>query len=247
MPAVPISLLNIDYAINYFFIPYGALLLAMPFVVWIGAASRRLRPLMLGFWVAFLFSLGGTTPVAKWLLGRAFEVLTYERFTLLAALLARLPIVGVLAEMLLDRYKAAAAVGLSAAAVATMAFAMGWITWTVPFRPDSSLDVNPVINFMDRDGHDKYRYLTLGFGNSIPKISTYSHANSVDGEYNSARLLPEFTHYGTAQLTSAKFFGTAGNVESLRAMLQQREQVRVEVYLRARSLLHSLAEFRRTA
>jgi hypothetical protein len=210
-------LLNIDYAINYFFIPYGALLLAMPFVVWIGAASKRLRPLMLGFWVAFLFSLGGTTPVPKWLLGRAFEVLTFERFTLLAALLA-LPIVGVLAEMLLDRYKAAAAIGLSAAAVATMAFAMGWITWS-PFRPDSSLDVNPVINFMDRDGHDKYRYLTLGFGNSIPKISTYSHANSVDGEYNSARLLPEFTHYGTAQLTSAKFFGTAG-MESLRAMLE---------------------------
>lgn len=210
-------LLNIDYAINYFFIPYGALLLAMPFVVWIGAASRRLRPLMLGFWVAFLFSLGGTTPVPKWLLGRAFEVLTFERFTLLAAVLA-LPIVGVLAEMLLDRYKAAAAIGLSAAAVATMAFAMGWITWS-PYRPDSSLDVNPVVNFMDRDGHDKYRYLTLGFGNSIPKISTYSHANSVDGEYNSARLLPEFTHYGTAQLTSAKFFGTAG-MESLRAMLE---------------------------
>jgi hypothetical protein len=41
----------------------------------------------------------------------------------------------------------------------------------------------------------------------------------VDGEYNSARLLPEFTHYGTAQLTSAKYFGSAG-MEALRMMLR---------------------------
>jgi hypothetical protein len=32
-------------------------------------------------------------------------------------------------------------------------------------------------------------------------------------------LLPEFTHYGTAQLTSAKYFGTAG-MEALRMMLR---------------------------
>src|SRR5439155_807 len=68
-------------------------------------------------------------------------------------------------------------------------------------------------------GHDRYRYLTLGFGNALPKVSTYANANSVDGEYNSARLLPEMTHYGSAQLTSPKFFGTAG-MASLRAMLK---------------------------
>ncbi len=61
--------------------------------------------------------------------------------------------------------------------------------------------------------------MTLGFGNALPKISTYTEASSVDGEYNSARLLPEMTDYGAAQLTSAKFFGTAG-MDSLRAMLE---------------------------
>jgi hypothetical protein len=81
------------------------------------------------------------------------------------------------------------------------------------------LNVDAVIAFLNRDGHDQYRYLTLGFGNSLPRISTYAVANSVDGEYNSARLLPEFTQFGTAQLTSAKFFGTQG-MESLRAMLK---------------------------
>jgi hypothetical protein len=79
--------------------------------------------------------------------------------------------------------------------------------------------VDSVVSFLNRDGHDQYRYLTLGFGNALSKVSTYANANSIDGEYNSARLLPEMTRYGAAQLTSAKFFGTAG-MDSLRAMLQ---------------------------
>jgi hypothetical protein len=210
-------LLNINYAINYFFVPYGALIFAFPFVLWLGSANRRLRPLLLGFWAAFLFGLGGTTPVPKWIFGRAFEVLTFERFTLSAALLV-LPMVGWLAEYLLDRFRMLAVAGLSLASVASMAFAMAWLTWS-PFHTLSALKVDSVVEFLNRSGHERYRYLTLGFGNALPKVSTYANANSVDGEYNSARLLPEMTHYGSAQLTSAKFFGTAG-MESLRAMLK---------------------------
>jgi hypothetical protein len=210
-------LLNMDYAINYFFVPYGGLLLALPFVVWAGAANRRLRPLLLGFWAAFLFGLGGTTPVTKWAFRRAFEILTFERFTLLAMLLA-LPIVGLLVEKLMDRFRTKAAVGVAVVAIASIALAFGWITWS-PFNPNPNLNVDSVISFLNRDGHDRYRYLTLGFGNSLPRVSTYTAASSVDGEYNSARLLPEMTHYGTAQLSSAKFFGSQG-MQALRAMLK---------------------------
>ena len=52
-----------------------------------------------------------------------------------------------------------------------------------------------------------------------PRVSTYTSAGSVDGDYNSARLLPEMTHYGSAQLTNAKFYGSAG-MASLRSMLE---------------------------
>ena len=210
-------LLNINYAINYFFIPYGAMILAFPAILWLGSENRRMRPLLLGFWVALLFGLGGTTPIPKWIFGRAFEILTYERFTLSAAVLA-LPIVGLFAEHLLDRYRSTAVAVLTICCVLTMGMAMGWLAWS-PFKTLSSLNVDQVTNFLNRDGHDKYRYLTLGFGNALPKVSTYTTANSVDGEYNSARLLPEMTRYGAAQLTSAKYFGTAG-MESLRAMLK---------------------------
>ncbi len=210
-------LLHSITAINYFVIPYGALILALPFILIRGASTRRLRPLLIGFWLCLIFGLGGTTPLPRWLLGRAYEILTFERFTFWATLLA-MPIVGLLAVQLLDRFRAKAAVGLSLAAVATIGAALAWLTAN-PYRPTISMDVSPVISFLNRDGHDSYRYLTLGFGSELAKVSTYTDASSVDGDYNSARLLPEMTHYGSAQLTNAKFYGSAG-MDSLRAMLE---------------------------
>ena len=205
------------HGINYFVVPYGAMILALPFIVIRGAAVPRLRILLIAFWVAFLFALGGTTPVPKLIFGRAFEILTFERFTLWATLLA-LPIVGSLAESLLDRFRDIGAYALGAAAVFTLSLSLGWLHWS-PFKTSGGLNVDAVVNFLNRDGHDQYRYLTLGFGNAMSKVATYSTASSVDGEYNSARLLPEMTRYGAAQLTSAKFFGASG-MDSLREMLQ---------------------------
>jgi hypothetical protein len=209
-------LLNSITAVNYFVIPYGALILALPFLIIRGSSNRRLRPLMFGFWLTFLLGLGGTTPLPRWLLGRAYDILTFERFTFWATLMA-LPIVGLIVVELLDRHGAKAAVALSLAAVATLGMALAWLTAN-PYRPLATVDVGPVVDFLNRDGHDGYRYLTLGFGSDLAKVSTYTNAGSVDGDYNSARLLPEMTRYGSAQLTNAKFYGTAG-MASLRAML----------------------------
>src|SRR5260370_1387348 len=200
-------LLNSITGINYFVIPYGALILALPFIVIRGSSERRLRPLLLGVWLTLLFGLGGTTPLPDFLLRRAFDILTFERFTFWATLMA-MPIVGLLAIELLDRFRAKAAVALSLAAVATIGLALAWLTAN-PFRPTSTADVEPVIAFLNRDGHDAYRYITLGFGSELAKVSTYTSAGSVDGDYNSARLLPEMTHYGSAQLTNATFYGPA--------------------------------------
>jgi hypothetical protein len=210
-------LLNSITAINYFVIPYGALILALPFILIRGASSRRLRPLLMGFWLTMIFGLGGTTPLPRWLLGRAYEILTFERFTFWATLLA-MPIVGMLAVDLLDRFRTKAAMALSLAAVVTIGAALWWLNGN-PYRPAGTPNVDPVIAFLNRDGHDAYRYVTLGFGSELSKVSTYAGAGSVDGDYNSARLLPEMTHFGSAQLTNAKFYGSAG-MASLRAMLE---------------------------
>ena len=206
--------------LNFWVIPMGALILALPYILIKGSAERRLRPLMFGWYLTTLLGLGGTTPVGKWLLGRAFDVLTFERFTFWATLMA-LPIISVGATYLIDRYARKGMVALAVLAVGTFAAAVSWNT----FHPinSGSFNVDQVISFMNNPDHAKYRYMTLGFGNQFAKVSTYVDASSVDGDYNSARLLPELTAYGSGQLYNSKYFGAAG-MEALRSMLKHADQ-----------------------
>ncbi len=208
-------ILSPQWGLNYFVVPYGALILALPFIFIRGSAVARLRPLLLGFWVAFLVGLGGTTPVGHLLLGRAFEVLTMERFSYWATLLA-LPFVGLLASELIDRYRARAVVGLTIVAAFSCALAVAWST----YRPADAEDfkVESVAAWLNRDGHDNYRYVTLGFGNKISRLAVLTDASSVDGEWNSGRMLPELTAHGGGALTSSKYFGKEG-LDALHAIL----------------------------
>jgi hypothetical protein len=208
-------LLSPQWGLNYFIVPYGALILALPFIVWRGSSIARLRPLLLGFWVAFLVGLGGTTPVGRLLLGRAFDVLTMERFSYWATLLA-LPFVGLLATELIDRFQLRAVIGLATAAALTCALAVAWAT----YRPADAegFKVDSVAAWLNRDGHDRYRYVTLGFGNKISRLAVLTDASSVDGEWNSGRMLPELTEHGGGALTSSKYFGKSG-LDGLSAVL----------------------------
>jgi hypothetical protein len=208
------------FGLNYFVIPWGAMILALPFIVIRGSAVVRLRPLLFGFWVTFLIGLGGTTPVGRLLLGRAYEVLTMERFSYWAALLA-LPFVGLLASELIDRFRMRAVIGLSLAAIFTCGFAVAWIVYR-PADADN-FKVDSAAAWLDRDGHDKYRYITLGFGDRIAELSTLSDAPSVDGTWNSGRTLPELTSHSGAALTMAKFFHKPG-LDALRAMLDHSDK-----------------------
>jgi hypothetical protein len=208
-------ILSPQWGINYFVIPYGAMILALPFIIWRGSVVPRLRPLMLGFWLTFMFGLGGTTPLGLWLLRRAFDVLTFERFSYWATLLA-LPILGVLIADLVERFRLKAAVPVALLGAATCAMAMAWSTYKPPDA--QNFDVRPIAAWLNRDGHNDYRYMTLGFGNKLSRLAVLTDANSVDGESNSSRMLPELTAYGGGALTDAKYFGTGG-LDSLRAML----------------------------
>ncbi len=205
---------------NFWVIPMGALILAIPYILIKGSAERRLRPLLFGWYLTTLLGLGGTTPVGRLLLGRAYEVLTFERFTFWATLMA-LPFVGLLSAWLIDRWGRRSVVLLGAAAVYSCAMAVAWVV----FNPINSGDfrVQPIIDFLNREEHSKYRYITLGFGNQFAKVSTYAKAGSLDGDYNSARLLPELTAYGAGQLYNSKYYGTAG-MEALRAILKHADQ-----------------------
>jgi hypothetical protein len=213
-------ILSPECGMNYFLVPYGALILAFPFILLRGSSITRLRPLLFGFWVSFLLGLGGTTPVARVLLGRAFEVLTMERFTYWATLLA-LPFIGLLVEELIDRSRWRAIAAAAVAAVLTCAVAVAWTTYHPADAADFKVDSTAA--WLNRDGHDRYRYITLGFGNKIARLAILTDATSVDGEWNSGRMLPELTENGAGALTSSKYFGKAG-MDALSAILQHADR-----------------------
>jgi hypothetical protein len=222
-------ILSPEWGLNYFVIPYGALILALPYILLRGSSIPRLRPLLFGFWVAFMVGLGGTTPVGRVLLGRAFEVLTMERFSYWATLLA-LPFVGLLATELIDRFHTRAIVGLAMAATLSCALAVAWAS----YKPADAVDfsVDSVASWLNRDGHDKYRYVTLGFGNKISRLSVLTDASTVDGEWNSGRMLPELTQHGAGALTSSKYFGKSG-IDALSAILHHADHYGLKwVFLR---------------
>ena len=77
--------------------------------------------------------------MGRLLLGRAFEVLTMERFSYWATLLA-LPFVGLLATELIDRFRSRAVVGLTIAAALSCALAVAWATYQPADAADFKVD-----------------------------------------------------------------------------------------------------------
>ena len=209
-------LLQPKWGLHCWLMPCGIVALALPYIVYKGAAESRLRPLLFGFYFALLFGLGRTTPLPRWILRRAFEILTFERFTFWAVLLA-MPFVGLLAAYLIDRFQKRAAIAMVVLVVASGSRAVAWNVYFpligAPFN------VDPIVKFLNQNDHDRYRYLTLGFANALSQIACYTEAPSVDGEYNSGRSLPEMTKQGVGQLSTAKFYGSEG-MSALSEMLR---------------------------
>jgi hypothetical protein len=88
---------------------------------------------------------------------------------------------------------------------------------TNPFRTD------PVINFLNRENHDRFRYLTLGFGPQFAEVSTRANASTVDGDPSAGRILPEVAGFGATHFDLAKNYGSDG-MEALRAVLKHASQ-----------------------
>lgn len=212
-------LFNWQSALTFWILPMGALILALPFVFKEGLVERRLRPLFIAFFVALVFGLGGTTPVAH-AFGGAFGLLTFDRFTFWATLLM-LPIVGVLGARIIQRRGDKGIAWLAIACALTFGVEFAWLNLTQNnvsiFKTDS------VVSFLGRDQHNKFRYLTLGFGSNFADVAMKSDANTIDGNYGGGKLLPELEPYGGLRLNNAREYGTAG-MEALRAVLKHANQ-----------------------
>jgi hypothetical protein len=217
----------------FFFIPWGIILLLLPYIFYRYFSKRYL---FFGLSIAMLTLLGtgGTTPIPKIILGEnAFNILTLDRFTLWASIMS-LPIIGEFIYRLINgdlKTLMVAKFGavyhkLFAGFLASLFLAMVVFTMSLGyFRPSQPQKIKmlPIVNFLNQDQHDKWRFLTLGFGDQMAWLSAQTNAMTVDGNYHSARRLPELTTRPIERLENSKFKGVAG-IGSLQQFLTTPEK-----------------------
>jgi hypothetical protein len=204
----------------FFLIPLGVQLLLIPYIfsrVW----TKRNLFIGLSFTILFIFGTGGTTPIPKMVLGaNAFNILTLDRFTFWATMIG-LPFVGEFFYRVVEgdfrnhirqRYGATLYrifAGFMGGVVAILAIFIVSLGNFRPLQP-KSIDMKPIIQFLERDQHENWRYMTLGFGDQMAWLSSQTKAQSVDGNYHSARRLPEMTTRPLERLENSKFQGLEG-------------------------------------
>jgi len=204
----------------FFIIPWGILLFLLPYIFYRYCSKRYL---FFGFSITLLTILGtgGTTPIPLKILGaNAFNILTLDRFTLWAAIMS-LPLFGEFVYRLVEGdlrnnlqerfgsvyYKIIS--GLFAGSFLFMAIFTITLGYFRPFQPQK-INTLPIINFLNQDQHDQWRYLPLGFGDQMATLSYQTKALTVDGNYHSARRLPELTSRAVERLENSKFRGLEG-------------------------------------
>lgn len=204
----------------FFLIPWGVMLLFLPYIFY-RFFSKRYLFFGLSLAMLTLLGTGGTTPIPRMLLGEsAFNILTLDRFTLWASIMS-LPLlaelcyrylVGDLRTVWVARFGTMYHRLIGAAFFAVLLFMTVFSLSLGYFRPAQPQQIKmlPIVNFLNQDMHDHWRYLTLGFGDQMAWLSTQTQAMSVDGNYHSARRLPELTTRAVERLENSKFRGIEG-------------------------------------
>lgn len=221
-----------NLGLMFFVIPWGLLILAVPYVVK-KSLQTALWPLGLSVMVALVLGTGGTTPIPKILLGPAFDILTLDRFTFWGSILI-LPFAGLGVQSLWDgragqiltsafgAFMTRAALVLGLVCYVGLAISTAILPSIRPTQPDF-IDPAPLVKFMDEDRHSDWRYLTLGFGDQFAYHSALINAESVDGNYHSARRLPSLMNYSVERLENSKYAGVPG-LASLNQFLTNAEK-----------------------
>ncbi len=204
----------------FFVIPWGLLTFLMPYIFY-RFFSKRYLFFGLSMVILTILGTGGTTPIPLIVLGKtAFNILTLDRFTLWATIMA-LPIFGEftyrmvagdLKQQLQKRFGGIYHRLLGGAIAGGVLFMVMFTMSLGYFRPSQPQKINmlPIVNFLSQDQHDQWRYLPLGFGDQMAWLSAQTNAMTVDGNYHSARRLPELTTRAIERLENSKFRGVEG-------------------------------------
>ncbi|GAA0502050.1 FxLYD domain-containing protein [Deinococcus depolymerans] len=216
-------LVRTDFGFMFWLVPWATLLPLYWDAARRGLGSHRglpRWPVLASVLLLTLLGTGGTTPLPKLLLRGAFDILTLDRFTFWAVMLLT-PLAGLVVESwrhgawrvfvqarLGRRVHHLLGLGLVTAAV-TLSCLISALTYYRRFQP-AFIDVAPIVRFLESGGRDRYRYLVLGFGDQMAWLSANTRATTPDGNYHSARRLPELTATPVERLEGAKYTGVPG-------------------------------------
>ncbi len=225
---------NSSSALMFYIIPL-ALIIALLFAI-VYQMSRQKRNLiwLVSFVLALILGSGGTTPIPRLLLGEnAYNILTLDRFGLWAAIIA-IPfmahfvysfVYGWVYKFWIKKWGENCHFVLAGMSGLSYFLFLIFIFHLASFRPlqPNEIETEPISNFINRDQHINWRYLTLGFGDQMAWLSANTLASTVDGNYHSARKLPELTSRPIERLENAKYAGDHG-IASLNDFLTQSEK-----------------------
>ena len=212
---------NTSSGLIFYVIPLALIIALLPAISYTITRKRRFFGWAVSFFLCLLLGSGGTTPLPKLMLGaNAFNILTLDRFGFWASIIA-IPFMakfihsfvsGPVSVYLTKRFGSSGHFILSGATGFSYLLFVLFIFHLGSFRPlqPKEVEIQPILNFLNRDEHSRWRYLTLGFGDQMAWLSANSLAATVDGNYHSARRLPELTTRPVERLENAKFSGDEG-------------------------------------
>lgn len=221
-----------NMGLMFWLIPWASTVWFLPYALY--KSMSRLWPIGASLGLLFLLGTGGTTPIPKMLLRGDFDILTLDRFTFWATILI-LPFAGLalhsatgggrlglwLKANLGNRVRLGLLV-LGLVSLVGCSIAISTLTRYRKFQPPT-IDIGPILSFIEKDEHWRYRYLTLGFGDQMAWLSANTRATTPDGNYHSARRLPELTTTPVERLEGAKYTGVPG-IGSLQQFLSRPEK-----------------------
>ncbi|MEP5340831.1 MAG: hypothetical protein ABJL44_07605 [Algibacter sp.] len=217
----------------FFLIPWGISLILLPYIFY-RFYSKRYLFFGLSITILTILGTGGTTQIPRLILGEtAFNILTLDRFTLWASIMS-LPLFGEFVyrfvegdlKTLIQEQFGAIYHRIIGGILAGLFIFMTVFTMSLGyFRPSQPQKIKmlPIVNFLNQDQHDQWRYMTLGFGDQMAWLSAQTNGMSVDGNYHSARRLPELTTRPIERLENSKFKGVEG-IGSLQQFLTTPEK-----------------------
>jgi hypothetical protein len=166
--------------------------------------------------------LGGTTPLPRLVFGDQWAWLTYDRFStwadvplvmLLGAAAATWLSQGVKApreriarrkvvSQLLPRadFGSARLAWLATTGLLGVSSILAAVMPALVQSEPAPVDLRPIVKFLAREGNDRWRYLTLGMGDQAAILNSLTDAETLDGEYFTARRLPILTQSGVGQI-----------------------------------------------